>query len=352
MKVRLKPLEEQVMVITGGSSGIGLTTARRAAARGARVVITSRNEEDLHDAVTDIERRGGRAKYVVTDVADAAGMERVAETAVGAFGRIDTWVNNAGVSFYGELMEAPLEDMRRVFEVNFWGTVHGSRAAVRRLRGAGGALINVGSVLSDRAMPLQGAYSASKHAVKGFTDALRMELEHEGAPISVTLIKPSGIDTPYYDHVRTYLRYEPKPPAPVYDPETVAEAILRAAERPLRDVTVGGGGRILSAVAASAPRLIDRFMQVVMFRAQQTDRPVRPREDNLYRPPSREGEERGSYAGRVIRSSLYTRLALSPARALAATGVGLAAYAGVRALKRVGGAERSGRGPRAAQSAR
>jgi NAD(P)-dependent dehydrogenase (short-subunit alcohol dehydrogenase family) len=334
MKVRLRPLEEQVMVITGGSSGIGLTTARRAAARGARVVITSRNEEDLQDAVADIERRGGRAKYVVTDVADAAGMERVADTAVGAFGRIDTWVNNAGVSFYGELMEVPLEDMRRVFEVNFWGMVHGSRAAVRRLRGEGGALINVGSVLSDRAMPLQGAYSASKHAVKGFTDALRMELEHAGEHISVTLVKPSTIDTPYYDHARSYLRYEPRPIAPVYDPETVAEAILRAAERPVRDVTVGGGGRLLSAVAASAPRLIDRFMQAVMFRAQQTARPARPREDNLFRPPPREGEERGSYGGHVIRSSLYTRLALSPARALVAAGLGFAAYAGMRALKR------------------
>jgi short-subunit dehydrogenase len=322
------------MVITGGSSGIGLTTARRAAARGARVVITSRNEEDLQDAVADIERRGGRAKYVVTDVADATGMERVADTAVGAFGRIDTWVNNAGVSFYGELMEVPVEDMRRVFEVNFWGMVHGSRAAVRRLRGGGGALINVGSVVSDRALPLQGAYSASKHAVKGFTDALRMELEHEGEHVSVTLVKPSAVDTPYYDHARNYLRYEPRPPAPVYDPETVAEAILRAAERPVRDVTVGGGGRLLSALAASAPRLIDRFMEAVMFRAQQTDRPARPREDNLYLPPPREGKERGSYGGHVIRSSLYTRVALSPARALMAAGLSFAAYAGVKALKR------------------
>jgi hypothetical protein len=168
--------------------------------------------------------------------------------------------------------------------------------------------------------------------VKGFTDALRMELEHEGAPISVSLVKPSAIDTPYYDHARNYLRHEPRPPAPVYDPETVAEAILRAAEQPVRDLTVGGGGRLLSAVAASAPRLLDRFMQAVMFRAQQTDRPARPREDNLYRPPPREGKERGSYGGPVMRSSRYTRLALSPARALVAAGLGFAAYAGIKAL--------------------
>jgi NAD(P)-dependent dehydrogenase (short-subunit alcohol dehydrogenase family) len=334
MKLRLKSLGEQVVVITGGSSGIGLTTARRAAVLGARVVIASRNEEDLQDAVADIERRGGRAKYVVTDVADAAGMERLADTAVGAFGRIDTWVNNAGVSFYGELMDAPLEDMRRVFEVNFWGMVYGSRVAVRRLRGEGGALINLGSIVSDRAIPLQGAYSASKHAVKGYTDALRMELEHEGAPISVTLIKPSSVATPFFDHARNYMPCEPKPPAPVYDPEVVAEAIVSAAVRPVRDVTVGAGGRVLAAAGTAAPRLTDRYMEHAMFRGQQSRQPARPREDNLFGPPAHEGEERGSYTGHVMRSSLYTRLVLSPGRALAAAGLGLAAYAGVRVLRR------------------
>jgi NAD(P)-dependent dehydrogenase (short-subunit alcohol dehydrogenase family) len=237
MKVRLKRLEDQVLVITGGTSGIGLTTARRAAARGARLVITSRDQEDLEDAVADIERRGGRALPVVADVADPSQVEEVARLAVRTFGRIDTWVNNAGMSLYGRLMEAPIEDMRRVFEINFWGTVYGSRAAVPYLRRQGGALINVGSVnlgsvLSDRPVP---RYSASKHAVKGFTDALRVELEQEGAPVSVTLIRPSSVAMP----------------APVYDPEVVAEAILTAAERPVREVTVGAAGRLL-ALAAGA----------------------------------------------------------------------------------------------------
>ncbi|HUR95973.1 MAG TPA: SDR family oxidoreductase [Gemmatimonadales bacterium] len=337
MKVRLKPLHQQVLVITGGSSGIGLTTARRAAARRARVVLVARNEEDLQRAAADIERRGGRAVYLIADVANAEALERVAKETVATFGRIDTWVNNAGVSFYGELLHAPIEDMRQVFEVNFWGVVNGSRAAVPHLRAHGGALINVGSVLSDRAVPLQGTYSASKHAVKGFTDALRMELEHEAARVSVTLVKPSAIATPYYDHARNYMAFDPKPPAPVYDPETVAEAILNAAERPVRDVTVGGGGRLLSALGTSAPRLTDRYMHLAMFRAQQSDRPASRREDNLFGPPTHEGEERGSYEGRVMRSSMYTRVALARGRGVLAAGIGLAAFAGVRALTRADG---------------
>jgi NAD(P)-dependent dehydrogenase (short-subunit alcohol dehydrogenase family) len=304
MKVRLKRLEHQVIVITGGTSGIGLTTARGAAARGARVVITSRDREDLEDAVADIERRGGRALPVVADVADRAQVEEVARLAVHTYGRIDTWVNNAAVSFYARLMEAPIEDMRRVFEVNFWGTVYGSRAAVPHLWRQGGALINIGSAAPDRAAPLQGAYSASKHAVKGFTDSLRVELEQEGAAVSVTLIKPSSVATPYYRHARSYLSQEPKPPGPVYDPEVVAEAILTAAERPVRELTVGAAGRVLALAAATMPRLTDIYMKSAMFRAR--------------------------------RSSFYTTASRHPARALATAGVALAAFVGVRALKRAG----------------
>jgi short-subunit dehydrogenase len=336
MKIKLKRLEDQVVVITGATSGIGLATARRAAQRGARVVLCSRNEPELHQTAAQIEGAGGTARAVVADVSRPDDVERLAQTAIEEFGTLDTWVNNAGVSFYGRLTEVALEDMRQLFEVNFWGVVHGARAAVARLRRHGGALINIGSIVSDRAIPLQGTYSASKHAVKGFTDALRMELEAEGAPVSVTLIKPSAIDTPYFKHAKNYMDVEPKPPAPVYAPEVVANAILRAAEHPVRDITIGGGGRFLSAMGTALPRLTDIYMERAMFSSQQSDLPAEQQPGNLYEPLGRENLERGSYGGHVMKSSVYTQAALSPGRMLLAAGVGLAVFAGIRSLANSG----------------
>ena len=332
MGIKLKPLNQQVMVITGGTSGIGLATAKRAAERGARVVLCSRNELELKETVEQIERSGGTARSVVADVSNPADVERLAARTIEEFGGLDTWVNNAGVSFYGRLTEVAIEDMRQLFEVNFWGTVHGARAAVPRLRASGGALINIGSIVSDRAIPLQGAYSASKHAVKGFTDALRMELEEEGAPISVTLIKPSAIDTPYFQHAKNYMEVQPKPPAPVYAPEIVANAILRAAEHPVRDITIGGGGRLLTALGTAMPRLTDFYMERAMFSGQRSDTPSEGRTGNLFRPSGQENLERGGYTGHVMQSSVYTRAALSPAKALLAAGLGLALLAGIKSM--------------------
>jgi NAD(P)-dependent dehydrogenase (short-subunit alcohol dehydrogenase family) len=189
VKLRLKPIGEQVIVVTGASSGIGLVTARQAAAAGARVVLAARNGPDLEHAVTSIRESGGRATFVVTDVADPAQVDALARAAAAEFGRIDTWVNNAAVSMYGRIVDLSIADMRRQMDVNYWGQVYGSIAAVRALRRSGGALINVASALSDRAIPLQGVYCAAKHAVKAFTETLRMELEAEGVPVAVTLVK-------------------------------------------------------------------------------------------------------------------------------------------------------------------
>lgn len=340
MKARLKKLEEQVLVITGATSGIGLATAKMAASRGARVVLASRDKADLRHAVSEIEEAGGEATFVVADVADPRQVKDIAEAALDDFGGFDTWINNAGVSMYGRLEDVPVEDARRLFDTNYWGVVNGCTAAVPHLRRRGGALINIGSALSDRAIPLQGHYCASKHAVKGYTDALRMELEEEGAPISVTLVKPSAIDTPYTEHARNYMDVEPMNPPPVYATEVVAETILKCAEKPVRDIFVGSGGRLLAGMGTLAPRLTDRYMEATMFDQQRSDEPAqaRPR-DTLYRPRQGDVDEEGSYPGHVMQSSVYTRAALRPSLTklgLGALGVGLAVAVGTEMLRKPG----------------
>ena len=204
MAISLKPLHEQVMVITGASSGIGLATALAAAKKGAKVVLASRNKEALQKVEQQISKEGGTAMHVVADVGRREDVQKIADAAIAKYGGFDTWVNNAGITVYGRLEEVSEEDHRRLFDTNFWGVVSGSQIAARHLKNKGGAIINLGSVLSDASVPIQGMYSASKHAVKGFTDALRLELKEEGAGISITLIKPSAIDTPYTQHAKNY----------------------------------------------------------------------------------------------------------------------------------------------------
>jgi short-subunit dehydrogenase len=310
MNLRLKPLRDQVIVITGASSGIGLTTAEMAAAAGARVVLSSRNEQDLLDAVNRIRSKGGQALHIVADVAKPDAVDAIGDFAIEQFGRIDTWVNNAGVGVYGKLTETPLADKRRLFDVDFWGVVHGCRAAVRHLRAQGGALINVGSVASDRATPLLGIYSAAKHAVKGYTDALRMELEHDRIPISVSLVKPASINTPFIEHARSYLEHEPEFIPPVYPPEEVARAILTCAERPMRDVLVGGAAKFISSAGRMAPRTMDAYLEATAF-GQQQRRSRNDGVDALYKA-QRDGRRLGPTRRRTMKRSAYTRAALSP----------------------------------------
>lgn len=330
MKARLKKLKNQVIVITGATSGIGLVTARMAAKRGARVVLAARSQDALQQLTAEIEQDGGKAIHVVADVGKPEDVHEIVQSAEHTFGGFDTWVNDAGISIYGKLEDVPMEDMRHLFETNFWGLVYGSLEAARHLKGrvGGGALINIGSTLSDRAIPLQGMYCASKHAVKGFTDALRMELEEAGAPVSVTLIKPGAIDTPYTRHAKNYLEVEPMNPPPIYAPDTVARAILHCAETPERDVFVGGGGKGTSMLGHYMPRLTDIIMESLFFGQQKSDRPPRPREHNALDRPSGRLDERGGHQGHVAESSLYTNASLHPVlTGVALIGAGLAVSA-------------------------
>lgn len=327
MTFTLKPLREQVIVITGASSGIGLATARMAATRGAKVVLTARNEAALRRLMEEVHRDGGIAAYVTADVGNEGDVRKVARVACERFGGIDTWVNNAGTSIYGKMVEVTTADHRRLFDTNFWGVVYGSLAAARHFRrrneASGGAIINVGSALSDRAIPTQGMYSASKHAMKGFTDALRMELEAEGVPVSVTLVKPGAVDTPFPQHAKNYMAVEPSLPPPIYAPAVAAKAILHCAETPERDVVVGGGGKFISLAGHYAPRVTDAVMEMVGPRLQQTGRPAEQRRDALYAPTFGLCE-RGDYRGHVSESSLYTTASLHPLlTGLVVVGVGL-----------------------------
>jgi short-subunit dehydrogenase len=330
MRLELKNLEGQTVVITGASSGIGMATARLAAERGAQVVLAARSSDGLREVADAIRADGGEAACVVADVAEEREVRRIAEVARGRFGGFDTWVNNAGVSVYGRIDEVPLEDQRRVFETNYWGTVHGCRVALEHLRHRGGALINIGSILSERSFPLQGAYSASKHAIKGFTDALRMELMHEGAPVSVTLIKPAAIDTPYPDHAQNYLPMRPQNPPPSYAPEVVAEAILQAAEHPVREITVGGSGRLIEALDHWLPATLDRVMARLLPRMQQSRTPAGGRGAvGLYEAAGAARERRGD-ASFVFERSAYTAAAQHPLAAIgmAVIAAGALAFAG------------------------
>lgn len=332
-----KPISEQVIVITGASSGIGLATAREAARRGARVVLAARNRHDLERAAEEIRREGGDALAVPTDVTRYDQVEALAHRAVREFGRIDTWVNNAAVSVYGTFKEVSLEDFRREIDVIFFGQVHGAKAALPFLEQSHGALVCVGSALSDRGVPLQGAYCAAKHALKGWLDSLRVELMKEGSGVRVTLIKPSSINTPLFNKAKTHMGVMPMPIPPIYEPELAAEAILRAAEGNERDVFVGGAGKALSLAERISPKLLDLQQLRMGFESQKTRWPKSAdAPNNLHEPVEDDGGVRGDFTQKAKNRSVYQEIAAHPAAhsLAAAAALGLGALALGRARDR------------------
>lgn len=327
MKLKLKKLKDQVMVITGATSGIGLVTARMAAEQGVKLVLASRNEEALSILEKELKVRGTESVYVVADVSKEEDIDKIAEKAIEKFGGFDTWLNNAAVSIYGYSAEIPIKDMRQLFDINFWGVVYGTRRAIDHYKEKNepGSIINMGSVVGNRAFPVQSSYSASKHAIRGFTDAVRMELEKEHAPVVLSQIHPARVDTPYTDHATSYINKKPTHKGVVYPPESVAEAILNVAEHPKRDMYVGSQSKFFSIVGMMYPRLTDKIMEINTYPTnydENTKSPA-PEAGNLYEHKE-DLYERGNNLGWHRPKSLMVKAKKNPAVTAAAITVGVA----------------------------
>jgi NAD(P)-dependent dehydrogenase (short-subunit alcohol dehydrogenase family) len=305
-----KPVAEQVVVIAGASSGIGRAAALEFARQGARVVCAARGVSGLESLVHQIAEGGGRAVSVPTDVADPRSVYALADAAEDRFGRIDTWVNNAAVAVWGRFEDITDDEFERVIQVNFMGQVYGARAALGPLRRAGGGvLIGVASVEGVRAVPMHAPYTASKWALRGFYDSLRMELKESHDPIDVSVILPGPIATPFFEHARSKIGSMPKPPPPTYAPETVAHAIVHASLRPTREVPVGGAAAGFFLGQRLSPALTDAVMSLrrVAVSAQRSDRPDNGT-DNVDSPVDEPGRVRGDFADAVVEHSAFTTL--------------------------------------------
>jgi NAD(P)-dependent dehydrogenase (short-subunit alcohol dehydrogenase family) len=330
-----RALSEQVVVLTGASSGLGRETALQLAQHGATVVAAARNVEALGTLTAEVERLGGTITTIATDVSQWEQVQVLVQRAVEEHGRIDTWVNCAAVSLYGTVAELEVAEIDRVLDVILRGQIYGMKAALSVMQPAGtGTIINVASALGVRSVPLQSAYCAAKHGVRGFAQSLRMELEHEQLPVAVCTVLPSSINTPLFTHARSRMGVKPQPVPPIYEPSVVAGAILAVARRPQAEVVVGGGGKMLTLIERLAPRTADRLLlgPGKAWSKQRTDQPD-DGVDNLFHASTGTGAVTGDFSATAKSSSLYTEaLELHPERiryALAA-----AALLGYRALRR------------------
>lgn len=280
----LKPINQQVVAIVGASSGIGRKTALEFARRGAKLVVAARSQPGLESLVSEIQLLGGEVIAVPADVAVFEQVKAIADKAVQQYGRLDTWVHVAATGILAQFDQITPEEFQRVIDVSLMGQVYGAMAALPYLKREGrGALIHISSVEGLRSMPLQSPYSAAKHGLEGFLESLRVELKHEGLPISVTSVKPSVINTPFYNHVRTKLGVKPTGIPPYYQPKLVADAILYAAEHSTRDLIVGDVGKVLDILQRVSPQLVDALLLLVAFPGQRTSELKSEKDpDNLF----------------------------------------------------------------------
>lgn len=331
----------QVVVVTGASAGIGRATARAFARAGADVALLARGSDGLEAARAEIAAIGRRALAIVTDVADPEQVERAAERVERELGPIDVWVNDAMATVYSRFMDMTPEEYRRATEVTYLGTVHGTRAALRRMQPRNrGVIVQVGSALAYRAIPLQSAYCGAKFAIRGFTDALRCELLHERSRVHLTMVQLCAFNTPQFDWGRTHLPRRAQPVPPIYQPEMAADAIVWASRHRRREVWVGWSAARAILAQRVIPGILDRLAAWAGYAGQMTDEPVGPdHRDNLFAPVPGDHGAHGRFDARSRRWNW--QLTLSRHRSLALSGivaVGLGAAALMQWRARADGA--------------
>jgi NAD(P)-dependent dehydrogenase (short-subunit alcohol dehydrogenase family) len=319
-----RPLAEQVIVVTGASSGLGRAVARLAGERRARVVCAARNAEALDAAVREIEEAGGQGLAVELDVAVEDECHQLVERTIDRFGRIDSFVRSHMVSVYGTVEQLEADELRRVMEVNFLGSVHCLLAALPHLKESRGTFVDVNSALAYRGIPLQAPYCASKAALRTFLESARVELEREGAGVDVCVLLPGAIDTPHFDRVRQKLGLQPKPVPPIYEPESFAEVVLHCCEHPYRELPIGWGAQKLLWGQKLAPRFGDWWLRRTGWSSQTTGEPKSvDSPDNLFEMLPGDPGARGRFGDQARARAVWTTLRLHPTLATAAALVGL-----------------------------
>lgn len=300
----LKPIEQQVVVIVGASSGIGRECALRFAQRGASVVVSARSESGLQSLVDEVHQSGGKAISVVADVAEFEQVQAIADKAIATYGRLDTWVHASATAVIAPFEHVTPDEFKRVIDVTLMGQVYGAMVALPHLKREGrGALIHLSSMEGRRALPLQSSYSSAKHGVEGFLESLRVELQHEGSAVSVTSIKPAVINTPFYNNALTKLGVKPTGIPPYYAPSLVADAVLYTAEHPIRDFIVGDVGKVLDVLQRLSPSLVDALLVAIGFQGQRTDESkAAEAPHNLYEPVSAHDRVEGDFGSLTVPS--------------------------------------------------